>query len=345
MAKRPEVSEERESERHGSLRVRIIPFVDRYGIILVVVAMGLVLTLLKPDVFFTWRNLTNVTRQIGVNSTLALGQFLVIVTAGIDLSVGSVMALAMVTLAQANAAGWPWYIVIFIGPLVGLSFGLFNGLALTKLHLPHPFIVTLGTLNIARGLTNIVSGGVPVSGLYEQVRFLGFSSISIGSWFGDTRTIPVSIILIGILYFAFWVFLQHMRKGRHIYALGGNPESARVTGINVDRTLIMVYGLCGALAGTAGLLLAGRTNSGFPNAGIGAELDAIAAVIIGGASFFGGRGTVWGVLAGALIMGLLRNGLNLLNVSVFWQQILIGVVIILAVYVDVLRRRAGSGTV
>jgi ribose transport system permease protein len=343
MTKVPEAIEQTQSTRQDSLRVKLIPFVDRFGIILVVIAMGIALTILEPEFFLTWRNLTNVTRQIGVNSTLALGQFLVILTAGIDLSVGSVMALSMVTLAQANAAGWPWYIVILVGPLVGLAFGLINGLGLTKLHLPHPFIVTLGTLNIARGLTNIVSGGVPVSGLYDQVRFLGFDSVPLGAWFGEIRTLPVSIILVGILYFGFWVFLQHIRKGRHIYALGGNPESARVTGINVDRTLILVYALCGTLAGTAGLLLAGRTNSGFPNAGIGAELDSIAAVIIGGASFFGGRGTVWGVLAGVIIMGLLRNGLNLLNVSVFWQQILIGVVIILAVYMDVLRRRAGSG--
>jgi ribose transport system permease protein len=338
----PRTAEQTQSAREDSLRIRLIPFIDRYGIILVVVAMGLVLTILEPEFFLTWRNLTNVTRQISVNAMLALGQFLVILTAGIDLSVGSVMALAMVTLAQANAAGWPWYIVILVGPLVGLAFGLINGLGLTKLRLPHPFIVTLGTLNIARGLTNIVSGGVPVSGLYDEVRFLGFVSIPIGSWFGESRTLPVSIILIGIFYFIFWIFLQHIRKGRHIYALGGNPQSARVTGINVDRTLILVYALCGTLAGTAGLLLAGRTNSGFPNAGIGAELDAIAAVIIGGASFFGGRGMVWGVLAGALIMGLLRNGLNLLDVSVFWQQILIGAVIILAVYIDVLRRQAGS---
>ena len=343
MTRLPDIIEPTQSAREDSLKVKLIPILDRYGIILVVVAMGLVLTILEPEFFLTWRNLSNVTRQISVNAMLALGQFLVILTAGIDLSVGSVMALAMVTLAQANAAGWPWYIVILIGPLVGLAFGLINGLGLTKLRLPHPFIVTLGTLNIARGLTNIVSDGVPISGLYDEVRFLGFVSIPIGSWFGESRTIPVSIIVVAVFYFGFWVFLQHMRTGRHIYALGGNPQSARVTGINVDRTLILVYALCGTLAGTAGLLLAGRTNSGFPNAGIGAELDAIAAVIIGGASFFGGRGMVWGVLAGALIMGLLRNGLNLLDVSVFWQQILIGAVIILAVYIDVLRRQAGSG--
>lgn len=329
--------------REESLRVRLIPFLDRYGIIFVVLVMGAVLTMLEPEYFLTWRNLTNVTRQISVNAMLALGQFLVILTAGIDLSVGSAMALAMICLAKANDAGWPWYVVILIGPLVGVGVGYLNGLGLTKLRLPHAFIMTLGTLNIARGATNLVSDGVPVSGLYDQVRFLGFTNIPIGTWFGEERALPVSIIAVAIFYFVFWIFLEHTRTGRHIYALGGNPQAARVSGINVDRTLVLVYVLCGALAGMGGLLLAGRTNSGFPNAGLGAELDAIAAVIIGGASFFGGRGSVWGVLAGALIMGLLRNGLNLLNVSVFWQQVLIGLVIIAAVYVDVLRRKAGAG--
>ena len=331
-----------QTERERSLRVRIIPFIDRFGIVFVVLGMMAILTYLEPEVFLTWRNLTNVTRQIAVNSFLALGQFLVILTAGIDLSVGSILALSMMSMAVANQAGWPWQITIFLPALVGLAVGLVNGLGLTKLHLPHPFIVTLGMLNIARGLTNLISGGVPISGFPDPIRFWGFENIPIGTWMGEARELPVSLILVVVFYFGFWVFLQHTRRGRHIYALGGNPQAARVSGINVDGTLIMVYALCGTLAGIGGLLMAGRTNSGFPNAGLGAELDAIAAVIIGGASFFGGRGAVLGVLAGALIMGLLRNGLNLLNVSVFWQQILIGLVIIGAVYVDVLRRRAGS---
>ena len=328
--------------RENSLRVRLIPFIDRFGIILVVFAMGTVLHILEPEYFLTWRNLTNVTRQIAVNAMLALGQFLVILTAGIDLSVGSILALSMVSLAVVSQAGAPWWIAIFVPVIVGVIVGLVNGIGLTKLHLPHPFIVTLGTLNIARGATNLVSGGVPISGLPDPIRYLGFENVPIGTWMGEARELPVSLVLVASFYFIFWIFLQHTRRGRHIYALGGNPQAARVSGINVDRTLIMVYALCGLLAGIGGLLLAGRTNSGFPNAGMGAELDAIAAVIIGGASFFGGRGTVLGVLAGALIMGLLRNGLNLMNVSVFWQQVLIGIVIIGAVYVDVLRRRAGS---
>ena len=332
------------TEREQSLRVRLIPFIDRFGIVFVVIGMMAVLAYLEPEVFLTWRNLTNVTRQIAVNAFLALGQFLVILTAGIDLSVGSTLALSMMCMAVVNQMGWPWWIAIVVPPVVGLLVGLVNGLGLTKLRLPHPFIVTLGTLNIARGLTNLVSGGVPISGLPDPIRFWGFENVPIGTWMGDERELPVSLILVIVFYLGFWIFLQHTRRGRHIYALGGNPQAARVSGINVDRTLILVYALCGTLAGIGGLLLAGRTNSGFPNAGLGAELDAIAAVIIGGASFFGGRGTVLGVLAGALIMGLLRNGLNLLNVSVFWQQVLIGLVIILAVYVDVLRRKAGSPT-
>jgi len=313
--------------------------VERYGIIGVVIVMMIVLYAMEPDVFLSMQNLTNILRQIAMNALLAMGMFLVILTAGIDLSVGSVLALAMMSLAMADQAGYPWLIVVLIGPLVGVAAGLFNGLGLTVLRLPHPFIMTLGTLNIARGLTNLISGGRPISGLQPEVRFLGSAQIPIPG-LGDFGAIPVSAIVLLVVYVGIGLFLYKTAVGRHIYAVGGNPQAARVSGIHVDRILILVYAMCGFFAGLAALLLAGRTDSGFPNAGIGAELDAIAAVIIGGASFFGGRGTVLGVFAGVLIMGLLRNGLNLNNVSVFWQQLLIGFIIILAVYVDVLRRRA-----
>jgi ribose transport system permease protein len=253
------------------------------------------------------------------------------------------MALAMVSLAVANRAGYPWEVIILMGPLVGIAAGLVNGIGLTWLKLPHPFIMTLGTLNVARGLTNLVSGGAPISGLKPEVRYLGQKNYDFGI-FQPPAGIPASFFIVALCGLALWFFLNRTSTGRHIYAIGGNPQAARVSGISVDRVLVLVYVICGFFAGLAGLLLAGRTDSGFPNAGIGAELDAIAAVIIGGASFFGGRGTVLGVLAGVLIIGLLRNGLNLLNVSVFWQQILIGVVIILAVFIDVLRRRAAVRT-
>ena len=324
-------------------RPELAHYLERYGIIIVVLVMMLVLHILKPDVFLSVTNLTNIVKQNASAALLALGMFVVILTAGIDLSVGSVMALAMVSLAVANRAGYPWEIIILIGPLVGIAAGLVNGWGLTWLRLPHPFIMTLGTLNIARGLTNLVSNGAPVSGLKPEVRYVGQKNFDFGV-FAPPAGIPASLFLVAICAFALWFFLNRTSTGRHIYAIGGNPHAARVSGIDVDRVLVLVYVICGFFAGLAGLLLAGRTDSGFPNAGIGAELDAIAAVIIGGASFFGGRGTVLGVLAGVLIIGLLRNGLNLLNVSVFWQQILIGVVIVLAVFIDVLRRRAAVRT-
>ncbi|MGE0241269.1 MAG: ABC transporter permease, partial [Parvibaculaceae bacterium] len=189
-------------------------------------------------------------------------------------------------------------------------------------------------------LTSLISQA-PISGLQPEVRYLGQQYYTLGI-FSPPAGIPVSFFLVIICAVGLWFFLNRTNMGRHIFAIGGNPQAARVSGINVDRVLVYVYAICGFFAGLAALLLAGRTDSGFPLAGVGAELDAIAAVIIGGASFFGGRGTVLGVLAGVLIMGLLRNGLNLNNISPFWQQILIGLIIIIAVYIDVLRRRAAT---
>jgi ribose transport system permease protein len=314
-------------------------FLERYGILLVVVAMMGLLYALQPEYFLTVRNLTNILKQVAMNALLSIGMYLVILTAGIDLSVGSILALSMMCLTMADIAGWPWPIVILLGPAVGLAVGIVNGLGLTLLRLPHPFIMTLGTLNAARGLTNLISEGRPISGLSEPVKFLGAAQIPI-PFLGAFGAIPVSAIVLLVSFGGVAFFLRKTAVGRHVVAVGGNPQAARVSGIGVDRILVLVYALSGFFAGLAALLLAGRTDSGFPNAGIGAELDAIAAVIIGGASFFGGRGTVLGVFAGVLIMGLLRNGLNLMNVSVFWQQLLIGLIIILAVYVDVLRRRA-----
>jgi ribose/xylose/arabinose/galactoside ABC-type transport system permease subunit len=314
-------------------------FLETYGIIAVIIVMFLVLTWTQPQVFPKIENLTNIVKQNASLALLALGMFVVIVTAGIDLSVGSIMALAMVVLAIANRDGVPWPLVILIGPLIGIVCGAVNGLGLTVLKLPHPFIMTLGTLYVVRGITYLITAGAPVSGLAPEVRYLGQANYDFGI-FTPPAGLPASLFLVVISAVLLWFFMTRTSLGRHIYAIGGNPQAARVSGIDVDRVLVYVYIICGFFAGLAGLLLAGRTNSGFPNAGIGIELDAIAAVIIGGASFFGGRGTVLGVLSGVIIIGLLRNGLNINNVSAFWQMILIGVVIILAVYLDVLRRRA-----
>lgn len=313
-------------------------FLDHYGIVLVVIVMMLALAAIRPEIFLSAQNLTNILKQNASLALLALGMFVVIVTAGIDLSVGSIMALAMVTLAIASRAGAPWQFVLLIGPVIGIIVGWINGIGLTVLKLPHPFIMTLGTLNVARGLTYLISNGAPISGLQPEVRYAGQAYYGFG--LPPPAGVPFSLILVAVCAVGLWFFLHRTSMGRHIFAIGGNPHAARVSGVNVNATLVIVYMISGFFAGLAGLLLAGRTDSGFPNAGIGIELDAIAAVIIGGASFFGGRGTVLGVLAGVLIMGILRNGLNINNVSAFWQQILIGLVIIVAVYIDVLRRRA-----
>jgi ribose transport system permease protein len=318
-------------------------FLETYGIIAVIIVMMAVLTWTQPGVFLKIDNLTNIIKQNASLALLALGMFVVIVTAGIDLSVGSIMALAMVVLAIANRDGVPWPIVLLIGPLIGIACGLVNGMGLTLLKLPHPFIMTLGTLYVVRGITYLITAGAPISGLAPEVRYLGQANYDFGI-FTPPAGLPASLFLVVFWAIALWFFLNRTSLGRHIYAIGGNPQAARVSGIDVDRVLVYVYTICGFFAGLAGLLLAGRTNSGFPNAGIGIELDAIAAVIIGGASFFGGRGTVLGVMAGVLIIGLLRNGLNINNVSSFWQMILIGLVIIMAVYLDVLRRKAAVRT-
>ena len=316
-------------------------FFEKWGVFGVVILMMIIITYLQPDIFLSVQNLTNILRQTAMNALLALGLFLVIVTAGIDLSVGSIMALSLMLLTLADISGFPWPIVILIGPAVGIFIGMINGFGLTVLRLPHPFIMTLGTLYSVRGITNLITGGRPVTGVSNEIRFLGSGEIPIPG-LGPFGSIPVSALVVFISYGVIAYFLSRFAIGRHIFAVGGNPHAARVSGINVDRILLLVYALSGFFAGMAALLMAGRTGSGFPNAGIGAELDAIAAVIIGGASFFGGRGTVAGVFAGVLVMGLLRNGLNLMNVSAFWQQTLIGIIVIAAVYVDVLRRKSGN---
>jgi ribose transport system permease protein len=213
---------------------------------------------------------------------------------------------------------------------VGAGFGLINGLLLTKLRLPHPFISTLGTMNIARGIALIITAAAPIAGFPYAIQFLGQEFVG---------PIPISFALVIAVYAIFHIFLTRTQTGRYIYAIGGNPEAARLSGIKVDRVLVIVYTISGLMAGLAGLVMVGRVNSAFPLAGLSYELDAIAAVIIGGASFLGGVGTVWGTLIGAMIIAVLRNGLNLLNVSSDFQMTVIGAVIIAAVYVDVIRQR------
>ncbi|HEX9013577.1 MAG TPA: ABC transporter permease [Anaerolineaceae bacterium] len=324
-----------EGTRSQPLGASIGAFITRFGaffglLILVVFLSAASRVFLTPD------NLASVVRQATVNALLAVGMLLAIITAGIDLSVGSVLAVSMCTLAILAIR---WHVNPFLAMLVCLAVGAFigwiNGLLLTRLHLPHPFISTLGTMNVARGAALIITAASPISGFDRagapQVLALGAGSIG---------PIPTAFFVVVIVYVVFHILLRSTTLGRHIYAVGGNISAARLSGINVDRTLVAVYSISGLMAGMAALMLAGRTNSGYPNAGLGYELDAIAAVIIGGASFAGGSGTVTGTAIGVLLIAVLRNGLVLLNVPTEWQTVAIGLVIIGAVFVDVLRQRA-----
>jgi ribose transport system permease protein len=321
-------------ERARSWRRAPLGVLRRLRAVLALLAMCFILTVLS-DHFLTFDNLMNVFRQSAVNALLALGQLLVIVTAGIDLSVGSVLGLSCVMAALMIKAGVPAWLSALAAIAIGMALGSVNGLMLTRLRLPHPFIPTLGMMNVARGLALVISGGFPISGLPEGFRWLGA---------GRLLYIPAPVLVVVVVCAVLHLFLTRTRVGRDIYAIGGNKQAAVLCGIPVDSRLTLVYALSGGLAGLAAVVLAGRMNSGYPLAGAGGELDSIAAVIIGGASFFGGVGTVSGTLIGALIIGVLRNGLNLLDVSSYWQTAVIGVVIVMAVWIDVVRQRSTSKT-
>ncbi len=310
--------------------MKILQLARRFAPLLGLFILSAVLAVVSPY-FLTWDNILNIFRQSAVNSLLALGQLLVIVTAGIDLSVGSILGLATVVYAMAVKAGVPTVVAVLAALACGLALGLVNGFLLTGLRLPHPFVSTLGMMNVARGAALLLSNGFPIPDLPAGARYLGSA---------DFAGIPVPVLVTLGMFLLFGFLLRNTVFGRDVYAIGGNPEASRLAGIPVNARLNMVYGIAGLLSALAAVLLVGRMNAGFPLAGVGAELDSIAAVIIGGASFFGGVGTVSGTLIGALIIAVLRNGLNLLNVSTHWQMIVIGAVIIWAVWVDVLRRRA-----
>ncbi|MCT4618233.1 MAG: ABC transporter permease [Marinisporobacter sp.] len=302
----------------------------KIGPLLALILLSLVLSFATDD-FLQVNNLMNVLRQASINSLIAVGMLVIIITAGIDLSVGPQTALSICVMGLAMKAGvTSTPILIVIGLATGTLTGLINGLLLTRLNLPHPFIATIGSRNIYRGIALIVTGAAPIMGFPKGIQFLGG---------GTTFGIPNSFIIVIIVYTAMHIFLNRTELGRKIYSVGGNEEAARLSGINVKNVLTFVYTLCGFMCAFAGIVLVGRVNAAFPLAGQKFDMDAIAAVIIGGASFFGGKGTVWGTLIGALLITVIRNGLNLLSASADVQLVAIGLVIILAVFIDVLRTR------
>jgi ribose transport system permease protein len=315
-------------------RKTLIEQFARFQSFLALALMVIALSLASHN-FLTVDNTMNVLRQISINLCLSLGMTLVILSGGIDLSVGSVLALAGAVAAGLLKNGLalprfnllvqftvPGAIVAGIG--VGSVLGWFNGLAVTRFKLP-PFVATLGMLSIARGLTMLWTGGFPVTGLGDDFGRLGT---------GHALGIPMPVWISAALVALFIVVTRRTRFGRHLYAVGGNERAATLSGLAVPRIKLMVYTLGGGLAAVAGLLVTARLDSATPNAGLGYELDSIAAVVIGGTSLSGGRGSILGTVLGCLIIGVLNNGLFLLDVSPFWQQVVKGFVILAAVAID-----------
>ncbi|MGB4135120.1 MAG: ABC transporter permease [Microbacterium sp.] len=282
--------------------------------------------------FLGVNNLLNIALQTSVIAIVAIGQTYVIVTGGIDLSVGAVAALAGVITADALKVGMPIPIAVLAGLIGGMICGYINGALISYGQIP-PFIVTLGMLGIARGAVLVMTNGVPVSGLPRSF-----------AWFGNGTVlgIPVPVIIMVLLALLFGWILQKSRFGRTVFAVGSNEKAAFLSGLHVSRSTIGVYVVSGLLSAVAGIILTSRLVSAAPTAGEGYELDSIAATVIGGASLSGGVGGITGTLIGAFVMGVLRNGLNLLGVSYYWQQIAIGVVIVAAVFIDGLRRRRAA---
>lgn len=304
--------------------------ISKFGIAIALFAEIILFSILSPY-FFTPDNILNVSLQTSITAIIAVGMTFVILTSGIDLSVGALAAFTGVVTTTLLKLSIPFALLLPLGMLAGILIGLTSGVIagtfVTKFSIT-PFIVTLALMTIWRGASYMFTDGRPVWGLPEQFSLLGS---------GRLAGVPIPTIMMVSIYALAYVVLNKTPFGRYVYAVGGNKEAARLAGINTNRILMYVYMICGSLASFSGILLASRINSGSPNAGLMYELDVIAAVVVGGTSLFGGRGSIVGTFVGAMLIGILRNGLNLLNVNSYVQQVIVGVVILLAVLMD--RRR------
>jgi ribose transport system permease protein len=309
-------------------------YIIKFQSIIALLLMCIVLSFLS-DSFLSGENAWNVMRQISVNVIISVGMTLIILTGGIDLSVGSILALSgavTATLLKFGAEfidmnlyiGFTLLGALVGGTLAGTVLGWFNGLTITRFKVP-PFVATLAMLTIARGLTMLLTGGFPITGLGNNMAFIGTG------WF---LGIPMPVWISAFIVLAAVLVTKKTTLGRHIYAIGGNETAAALSGLKIKKVKMMVYAIAGALAGIGGIIVTSRLDSAQPNAGFGFELDSIAAVVIGGTSLSGGKGTIMGTVQGALIIGILNNGLVLLNVSPFWQQVIKGFVILLAVVIE-----------
>lgn len=299
--------------------------ISKLGPLIGLILLIIVVSILNPS-FLTISNIFNVLRQVSISAIIAFGMTFVILTGGIDLSVGSTLALTGAVAASLLAGGFDPILSMGIALILGLILGGINGVIITKGKVA-PFIATLATMTVYRGLTLVYTNGKPISGLGDHASFQLFGK---GYFLGIPIPVMTTLITFGILYF----ILHKTTFGRRVYAVGGNEEAAKLSGINADRVKIAVYAISGFLAALSALILTSRLNSAQPTAGQSYELDAIAAVVLGGTSLNGGKGWIFGTLIGALIIGVLNNGMNLIGVSSFWQQVVKGIVILLAVLLD-----------
>ena len=315
------------SQLSDSYRTRIRRM-GQYGLFVAFILVCVVLSITTPK-FLTVQNLMIIVTQVSINALLAFGVTFIIITGGIDLSIGSMVAVTGVVAASfARADSYPVIVPVLMGLLAGIGFGAFNGFVITRSKVP-PFIVTLGTMTIGRGLALILSKGRPISNLSDSFNFIGG---------GKILGVPTLILFLLIAFVICSIVLRKTVLGRYIYAVGGNEQAARASGIQPNQIKMVVYTLCGGLSALAGILLTSRITTGQPNAGAGFELDAIAAAIIGGTSTSGGSGTMTGTLIGALLIGVISNGLDLLNVTSYYQQVVMGAIIIGAVVLDSVNR-------
>lgn len=331
------MAQEKAVEKQNAAGSRLVKaariyFKDNLGIIiaLLVLCVFLAVNPLTRGSFLTQKNVFNVLRQISTNLYLACGMTMVIILGGIDLSVGSIIALSgCVAAGCVSRYNLPLGLALVCGVIIGLIVGMFNGWIIAKTTIP-PFIVTLATMNIAKGLAYVYTGGSPVRVVTKEWQFIGAGYIG---------PVPTPVVILAIVLIVTAIIMNKTRLGRHMYAVGGNAQAADFSGISVAKVKFLVHTYSGIMAGLAGIVLASRMYSGQPTAGDGAEMDAIAAVVVGGTSMAGGSGKIGGTIIGGLIIGILNNGLNLMNVNSFWQYVVKGCVILLAVYVDYIRNK------
>lgn len=324
--------EQKSPSSNGAAQVKqpLSYYLSKYGIVISFLILVVILSFANAN-FLSVGNVTNILRQVSINGILAIGMTYVILTGGIDLSIGSILAFAGAVSASLVVGPEPWQplLAVSAGAIAGSVFGALNGVLISRFAVP-PFVATLGMLSIARGATLLYSGGRPIPSLSDEYKWLGQGFV-----FG----IPVPVIILAIVFVAAWVSLNKTVFGRRVYAVGGNIRSARISGVNTGFVTFSVYLIMGALAGLAGAILTARTTAALPQAGLGYELDAIAAVVIGGTSLTGGIGSITYTLMGALIIGVIGNGLDLMGVSSYYQQIIKGSIIIVAVLIDQSRHR------